>query len=228
MNSLIVTLDGPAGSGKSTVAQLLAKRLGVDFLDTGAMYRGITACAILRGIDISNEPYALIELARNQSIRFDWTNDPPSLFIGNLDLTSRIRDSDVTSLVSDVAAMGPIREVLVEAQRQIGREHPRLVTEGRDQGSVVFPGANVKFYLDAKPRIRAQRRARQLREAGKPADVETIYHAILTRDQKDSSRKDSPLVCPTDAEYIDTSSLSQEQVVDLLESKVRQTVELTA
>ncbi len=224
MESLIVTIDGPAGSGKSSVARILAARLGVQFLDTGAMYRGITACAILRGIDIVNESYAVIELARHQPIRFDWSTDPPGLMVGNLDLTSRIRDNDVTGLVSDVAAMGAVRQVLVEAQRQIGHEHPRLVTEGRDQGSVVFPNADVKFYLDARPMIRAERRARELQESGKHADVNAIHRAILQRDYKDSTRNDSPLICPPDAERIDTSDLTRDEVVDLLESKVRQAV----
>ena len=221
MRRLIVTLDGPAGSGKSTVARRLAQRLGLDFLDTGAMYRGITAKAVDRGIDVIEEDYAVVELARNATIRFDWDTDPPSLIINDVDVTARLRDSDVVSKVSDVAAMSAVRDVLVKAQRRIGEDHPGLVTEGRDQGSVVFPQAAVKFYLDATPQVRAERRANQLRELGKPANLERIRESIILRDRKDSSRKSGPLIVPEDAEKIDTSGMTLDAVVDLLEQRVR-------
>ncbi len=219
---LIVTLDGPAGSGKSTVARLLAQRLGVEFLDTGAMYRGLTAKALERGIDPVAEDYAVVALARSTPIAFDWATDPPRLLVGEVDLTHRLRDSDVTSRVSDVAALGGVRQVMVESQQRIGREHPRLVTEGRDQGSVVFPDADAKFYLDASATVRAQRRAEQIRAAGRHADYEQIRQDIVARDQKDSTRKDAPLICPPDAEWIDTSEMAIADVVDLLEAKVRE------
>ncbi|MEO1236126.1 MAG: (d)CMP kinase [Planctomycetota bacterium] len=222
MRRLIVTLDGPAGSGKSTVARRLAQRLGLDFLDTGAMYRGLTAKALDRGIDIEEEAYAVVELARHADLRFDWTQDPPTLSINDIDVTDRLRDRDVTSRVSDVAAMTAVRQVLVEMQRRIGRDHPGLVTEGRDQGSVVFPDAEVKFYLDASPRVRAERRAGQLRELGKPIDLDAIREAIILRDRKDSSRKTGPLICPDDARRIDTDAMTLDEVVDLLEEAVRQ------
>lgn len=221
MQRLIVTLDGPAGSGKSTVARELARRLGVEFLDTGAMYRGLTAKALDRGIDPVTEDYAVVELARHAPLHFDWSHDPPRLYVGETDMTDRLRDADVTTAVSDVAGLSGVRQVLVEAQRRIGAEHPRLVTEGRDQGSVVFPEADVKFYLDARPVVRAQRRAEQIRRAGRHADLEAIRQAIVARDQRDASRADGPLICPPDAERIDTSDMSLEEVVELLESRVR-------
>jgi len=225
MQRLIVTLDGPAGSGKSTVARRLAARLNVDFLDTGAMYRGLTAMALARGIDIDTEAYAVVELARHRPLNFDWSADPPRLWVGDTDVTDRLRDHDVTQHVSDVAAMTAVRHVLVEAQRRIGQEHPRLVTEGRDQGSVVFPDADVKFYLDAAPAVRAQRRADQLRDAGHHVDLEAIRHSILARDHKDSTRTDGPLICPPDAQRIDTSDMTLDQVLDLLTQRVQQAVE---
>lgn len=218
---LIVTIDGPAGSGKSTLARQLAGRLGLDFLDTGAMYRGIATKAIERGIDIPEEPYYVVELARNCPLRFDWQTDPPRLYAREADVTDRLRDPDVTAAVSDVAAIGAVRNVLVENQRRIGQEHPRLVTEGRDQGSIVFPKADVKFYLDATPAVRAHRRAAQLRDMGKPANLEAIRQNIIERDHKDSSRSDGPLICPDDAIKIDTSDITLGRVLELLEQNVR-------
>lgn len=216
MQRLIITLDGPAGAGKSTVAWRLAKRLGLEFLDTGAMYRGLSAKCVERGIDPVTEDYAVVELARNSDFRFDWAQDPPRLNVGGTDVTDRLRDSDVTGQVSEVAAIPGVRQVMVRDQRRMGQEHPRLVTEGRDQGSVVFPEAEVKFYLDATPSIRAQRRAEQLRAAGKKVDLEQIRDRILDRDHKDSNRKDAPLVCPEDAHRINTSEMTLDEVVELL------------
>jgi len=218
---LIVTIDGPAGSGKSTLARQLAGRLGLDFLDTGAMYRAIAAKSIERGIDIAEEPYYVVELARNCPLRFDWATDPPRLYARESDVTDRLRDPDVTGAVSDVAAIGAVRHVLVEEQKTIGQEHPRLVTEGRDQGSIVFPQADVKFYLDASPAVRAHRRAEQLRGMGKPVQLELIRQNIIERDRKDSSRPDGPLICPDDAIRIDTSEMTLGEVLDLLEQNVR-------
>ncbi len=217
----VITIDGPAGSGKSTVARRLAERLGMDFLDTGAMYRGVAAAVLDAGLDPADEA-AAAELTEQLAIRFDFSADPPRLKIDGRDVTHRLRDADVTDAVSDVAANRRVRDVLVHAQRWIGREHPRLVTEGRDQGSVVFPDAAVKFYLDATPAVRAQRRARQLREAGvRDVDEQRIREQIIQRDKRDAGRRDAPLICPDDAIRVDTSGLTLEQVVDTLEQHAR-------
>ena len=226
--NLIVTLDGPAGSGKSTVARRLAERLGLEFLDTGAMYRGIAATALARGIDPDAEGHLLGELVRRCEIRFDWATDPPRLLVRGQDLTDRLRDDDVTSLVSAVARIPAVREVLVREQQRMGREHPRLVTEGRDQGSVVFPDAAAKFFLEASPQVRAQRRADQMRAAGRRVDVEKIREQIMARDAADSTRAVAPLVCPEGAERIDTSDLDLDEVLDLLESRVHARVAASA
>lgn len=225
MHRLIVTLDGPAGSGKSTVARRLARRLDVEFLDTGAMYRGLTAMALARGIDPAHETYAVVELARHRPMHFDWSADPPRLWVGQTEVTNRLRDPDVTEQVSAVAAIGGVRQVMVEAQRRIGLAHPRLVTEGRDQGSVVFPDANVKFYLDASPTVRAQRRAAQLKQAGHHVDLAQLRELIIARDRRDSTRSDGPLICPADAVRIDTSDMTLDQVVSLLADRVQQAAE---
>ena len=226
MERLIITLDGPAGSGKSTVARMLAKALQLEFLDTGAMYRGITAACLDRGIDPATQPQAVAELARTSRLKFDWSADPPTLGIetdeGCRDLTGRLRDADVTVAVSDVAAMAAVRHVLVEAQRHIGMNHRRMVSEGRDQGSVVFPDAAIKFYLDASPQVRAQRRAEQLRQAGSPADALKVLEAIRHRDDRDFHRYNGPLRCTEDAIRIDTTQMKVEQVVKQLVEHVQQ------
>lgn len=214
-DALIITLDGPAGSGKSSVARTLAQRLGLEFLDTGAMYRGLTARSLDTGVEAD-------QLAQTAEITFDWSADPPRLRVDGADVTDRLRDADVSGQVSQVAAMAAVRDVLVRSQKQIGIDHPRLVTEGRDQGSVVFPGAQVKFYLDASPPVRARRRAEQIRRAGREADEQAIMQAILQRDERDSTRPDGPLICPPDAIRVDTSDMTLDQVVDHLESLVRQ------
>lgn len=208
----IITIDGPAGAGKSTVARRLADRLGMQFLDTGAMYRGVAAAALDAGIHPADAD-AVAELAEGLRLDFDWASDPPRLSVDGRDATDRLRDADVTTAVSEVATNPRVRERLVEVQRRIGLEHPYLVTEGRDQGSVVFPAAPVKFFLDASAEVRAERRAAQLRAAGHAADASVILREIRERDQRDSSRRDGPLIRPPDAIVIDSSHMTQDQVV---------------
>lgn len=221
---ILVTIDGPAGTGKSTVARSLAKRLGVDFLDTGAMYRAAAALAIDRNV---NDDAALVALVRRANIRFDWTRDPPEIMVFGTPLGTRIRDKDVTSRVSPVSAIHDLRELMVDLQRQIAREHTRLVTEGRDQGSVVFPDATVKFYLDADPTERARRRVDQMKASGRfPADiteaeVNKVLAEIVERDERDRGRPDGPLRQPEGAVVIDTTYLPQDEVIAELERVVR-------
>lgn len=222
----IITIDGPAGAGKSTVARRVAAELGLDFLDTGAMYRGVAAAALDNAVDPANHD-AVGEVAEQLHMHFDWASDPPRLIVDGLDLTHRLRDPDVTSAVSEIAVNRRVRQVLVKAQRWIACEHPRLVTEGRDQGSVVFPDAVVKFYLDASAEVRARRRAEQLRAAGRDADEHKILQQIVYRDQRDSTRSDGPLICPGDAIRIDSSGMSLDDVVQVLVQRSRDRLAVT-
>lgn len=218
---LIITIDGPAGTGKSTVAHLLAKRLGLEFLDTGAMYRAAALIAIEQSIT-PTDGAALARAVANADLHFDWSADPPRVMLDSRDVTNRIRDLDVSSVVSDAAARREVRDVMVSQQRSIAQRHPRLVSEGRDQGSIVFPEACVRFFLHADVKVRADRRLAQLAEAGKFVDEKRIIDDIERRDHIDSTRADGPLIRPDGAIDIDTSHRSIEQVVDTMETIVRE------
>lgn len=219
--ALIITIDGPAGTGKSSVARELARRLGLDFLDTGAMYRAAAAIAIDHGIP-TGDVAGLVAKVAEADLHFDWQADPPTILAWLKPINHRIRDRDVTDLVSEIAAIKPLREHMVKKQRVIGAQHPRLVTEGRDQGSVVFSDAPVKFYLDADPRVRAERRAKQLGgEAMAPAALESLVQKLIDRDRRDATRADGPLICPDDAIVVDTTAMGFEEVVGELERVAR-------
>ncbi len=218
--SFIVTIDGPAGTGKSTVAHRLAKRLGLEFLDTGAMYRAAALEALVRGIDPADGE-AVAQLVREIEIRFDWRRDPPELLVDGRAVGERIRTPQVTTAVSAVASNPRVRAAMVVSQRKIAAAHRRLVTEGRDQGSVVFADADVRIYLDARPEIRARRRVEQLRSKGIETTEAEVLAQILARDRMDSSRRDGPLVCPDGADVVDTSDIHIDEVIDRLEEIVR-------
>lgn len=217
---IVITIDGPAGTGKSSVARALARRLGLDFLDTGAMYRAAAAIAIDHAIALDDHD-ALVRKVTEADLHFDWSLDPPAILAWNAPVNGRIREPDVTRIVSRVAGIPALRRHMVAKQRLIARQHPRLVTEGRDQGSVVFADAAVKFFLDADPRERARRRVDQLRAAGLRLDFDETLREIVERDASDSSRADGPLIRPDDAIVVDTSSLALDEVVDRLERLVR-------
>lgn len=217
---LVVTIDGPAGVGKSSVGREVAKRLGLEFLDTGAMYRAATALALDRGVTLT-DAQAVAALARDARLHFDWSTDPPTLMAFDSPIMGRLRDADIDAHVSTVAGLPELREVMVDLQRRIGERHPRLVSEGRDQGSVVFVDACVKIYLDATPRSRAERRARQI----SGVDVAAVEADLIERDRRDSARAVAPLRRPANAHLVDTSALSFGEVVDALVSLVRREVE---
>ena len=220
MPRFVVTIDGAAGTGKTSVAQELARRLGTDCLDTGAMYRAIAVLSVDHGI-APDDGVALAKLIQELGIRFDWNHEPASILLGGVDVSSRIRDLDVSGVVSIVAKQPEVRKVLVEQQRRIGEEHPVLVREGRDQGSIVFPDAEVRFFLEAKMDERTKRRVKQLRQSGKTVENSQVLQDISERDKIDSTRTDGPLTCPEGAIVIDTSDKTMMEVVDSMEQSVR-------
>ncbi len=213
--TVIITIDGPAGTGKSTVAHQLAKRLGLEFLDTGAMYRAAALVALDAQIDPADGA-ALASALEEIDLHFDWTTDPPQLLLDDRDIRGRIRDLDVSEIVSVVASQPQLRQVLVGHQRRIAEAHPRLVSEGRDQGSVVFPNADLRFFLNADIAIRIERRALQLIHAGKRVSRDRIERDIVERDRLDESRDDGPLIQPEGAVVVDTGSRTVDQVVTKL------------
>lgn len=219
-DTIVITIDGPAGTGKSSVAQAVARRLGLDFLDTGAMYRAAAAIVIDRRIPFDDAARIVREVVE-ADIHFDWSCDPPRILAGGRPVDQRIRDEDVTAIVSQIAAIPELRRHMVAKQRLIASQHRRLVSEGRDQGTAAFPDAVVKFYLDAAPEVRAARRAEQLRAAGQPADLPALIRQIQARDQLDASRPVGPLRCPPDAIRVDTTRMSFDEVVDHLVMLVR-------
>ena len=212
---IIITIDGPAGTGKSTVARMLAARLGLDFLDTGAMYRAAATIMLDKGFT-KDQVGELVSEVIGADLHFDWSQDPPTILAWDTPIDHRIRTQEVTDTVSFVATLTELRQHLVRKQRIIFAQHPHLVTEGRDQGSVVFPDAAIKFYLDADPEIRAKRRIDQLGLDPATMSIETMCNRIVERDRIDSSRSDGPLVCPDDAIRIDTTALNIDAVVDLM------------
>jgi cytidylate kinase len=212
---MIITIDGPAGSGKSTAAKALARRLGLRFLDTGAMYRAVTLRALKLGIDLRDEP-ALQKCAAEAKLQLEYEGESLIVRLDGQDVTAEIRRPEVTDQSHYMAAAPAVRAVLVTWQRGLARQWRGLVTEGRDQGSVVFPDANAKFYLTAQPEERARRRCQELRAGGRELAYEEILQAMLTRDRRDQERRVGPLVKPAGAIEVDNTGLSPEQTAALL------------
>jgi cytidylate kinase len=215
MSSLVITIDGPAASGKSTVARLLAERLGASFLDTGAMYRAVTLAAIEAGVDMSDEE-KLPGVLDNRKFQFAVREGKMVVCIDGLDVTEQIRSQEVTANARYVASAAKLREKLVEMQRQFAAREKKIVAEGRDQGTVAFPDAGVKFYLTADAGERAKRRQIELSAQGSRENLERIQNAIEERDKSDEDRAVGPLKPAEDAIVIDTTDLSIEEVVEKL------------
>lgn len=212
---MIVTIDGPAGAGKSTIARALAGRLGFRFLDTGAMYRAVALAAMERQLDWG-DPQKLADLARQ--IRLEVSENQVS--IDGRDVTQAIRTSEVTASTHYAANNPGVRQHLVALQRQAAGDD-RIVTEGRDQGTVVFPLALCKIYLTASPEERARRRAQELADQGQPTSVDEVLRHQNQRDQRDANRAIGPMVAARDAIEVPTDGLTPDEVLDRLETLVR-------
>lgn len=216
-----VAIDGPAGTGKSTLARLLAKRIGAAYLDTGAMYRAATLTCLEAGVDPAD---AEAVVATTADLDLEIGSDPEStqVLLGGRDVSQAIRTAEVTANVSAVSAIRQVRENLVALQRKLAAGDRSVVLEGRDIGTVVLPEAECKVYLTASPEVRARRRHEQDLAAGREADYEQTLAAVIERDRKDSSRAESPLRPAADAVQVDTSDLSIDEVLDRLAELVEQ------
>jgi len=219
VRQLVIAIDGPAGSGKSTIAARLAKKLGYVNLESGAMYRALALKALERKVSV-DDPDALRHLADSTVIQLDPQPDSNRVLLDGRDVSQRIRDSDVTLAASRVSMHPPVREIMVARQREMGARGG-VVMEGRDIGTAVFPDADVKVFLDADARIRAERRVAQ-NGTNTPEEAQRIVEDLVSRDQRDRTRAVSPLVPAPDAVILDTTDLSIDDVVSRVEKLVSQ------
>ncbi len=210
--AIVVAIDGPAGAGKSTVGRALAARLGLEYLDTGAMYRAMTFAALRRGV-VEGDLDEVAAMAPDVDIHV--LHD--RVTVDGVDATAVIRGREVTEAVSQVAANPAVRAVLVQRQREWVSERGGGVIEGRDIGSVVFPDADLKLYITASPRVRAERRVMEI-----GGDVNEVEASIIERDRKDTSREHSPLTETDDAIVIDTTGLTIDDVLDRILDLIRE------
>jgi len=216
---MIIAIDGPAGAGKSTIARMIAQKLGFLYIDTGAMYRALTL-KVLEGKISPEDSNRIIESAK--SSRIDLRNNPDGslrVFLDNKDVTAQIREPFVTKSVSLIAKIRGVREVMSGLQRKLGKQGS-AVLDGRDIGTVVFPDADKKFYLDANFKERVNRRLKELKELGQEVTFADIETDLSNRDTIDSKREFAPLKKAEDAVYIDTTDMKIEEVVDMVLKKI--------
>ena len=210
--SSIITIDGPTGTGKSTVSHLLAKRLRYHYLDTGAMYRAVGLAIRRAGIELQNEE-GVAEICNGLDIKFIHEAGPSKIYMGNEDITEAIRKPAIDLMASNVSAFDMVRKAMTRLQRKIGSQGS-LVAEGRDMGTVVFPQAQHKFYLDASLEERVDRRFQERQKKGESVSREKVKEDLIKRDYQDMNRRLSPLKPAKDAEIIDTTKLNPHQVVE--------------
>ena len=212
---MIIAVDGPAGAGKSTISKLIAKKLNINYIDTGAMYRAVTYKCLSEGVDVKNEE-AVIEIAKRTDIDFRDNN----IYLDSKVVNEEIRTREVSANVSDVAKIKEVRYLMVDVQREIGTRND-VILDGRDIGSYVFPNADYKFFLVATPEERGRRRYKELCEKGFEGTLEEIIKDIEKRDEIDSNREFAPLKKADDAIEIDTTGLGIDEVVEAVVSKIK-------
>jgi cytidylate kinase len=216
---LIIAIDGPSGVGKTTTSKLVARALGIPHIDTGAMYRAVALAAKRAGVG-TRDAEALERLASQVRIEFI-PGDPPRVLLDGEDVTSLIRTPEISMAASDVSAVSAVRRVLVRLQQRLGHRNGGVL-EGRDIGTKVFPETPHKFFLTARPEVRARRRTDELRAKGQPADYDAVLADALARDKQDSTRQDSPLMYDRTYTVIDTSDATIDEVVQRIVSLVQQ------
>ncbi|CUS87932.1 cytidylate kinase [Candidatus Kryptonium thompsonii] len=217
MRKIIIAIDGPAGSGKSTTARLVAQKLGYTYIDTGAMYRALTLKVIESNVDPNDED-SIVKLAENTRIDLIYENGNLKVILDNRDVRDKIRTPEVTSLVSVVSAHPKVRDIMVKKQRELGKDGG-VVIDGRDIGTVVFPNADLKIFMTADVKERAKRRQKELKAQGFEIEIEKLIKEIEERDEFDSNREISPLKKADDAIEIDTTNLTIEEQVELVLKK---------
>jgi cytidylate kinase len=217
---MIIAIDGPSGAGKSTLGKMLAKKLGLLYIDTGAMYRAVALGVMRQGIAF-DDTAAIAAIAENSQILLDGEPDAMRVFLNGQDVSVAIRTLDVAQAASIVSTISEVRRIMVDHQREMGRSARQgCVLEGRDIGSVVFPNADIKFFLTATPEARARRRHTEDQAKGRLSTYEQTLSDINERDRRDTSRQDSPLTVTDDAVVIDTSELDLTQVFERMTSRI--------
>lgn len=213
MKNLVVAIDGPAGAGKSTVAQLAAKKLGCTYIDTGAMYRAVAWKTLQRNQPVTDE--LILDVAKDVHVELSYVEGKTAVSVDGTDVTGEIRTPEVTAIVSQVAALGPVRSRMVELQRRMAAKGSVLM-DGRDIATSVLPDANVKIFLTASIEERARRRFKEMQEKGYNVSMEELQKDIAARDKADREREISPLVQAPDAELLDTSHMGIDEVVQAI------------
>lgn len=217
-NSMVVVIDGPAASGKSTTARKVAEKLGWFYLDTGAMYRAVTVKVLRERIPLDDSK-AIARAAEKMKIRLQPSREGLKIFVDDKDVSSEIRTPEVDQAVGPVCEVGKVREILVRKQQEIGASG-HVIAEGRDMGTVVFPNADLKFYMTASVEERAKRRKKDLEKQGFEISFEAIKSEILRRDERDSTRSNSPLKQAEDAVQIDTTGMKIEDQVNRIIDRI--------
>ena len=215
---LVITIDGPSGAGKTTVSKKLAAKIGYRYIDTGALYRGIALITSEMGIKEDDES-AMAEACESVDLRFVLEEGELKLLSGSRDISELIRTPEISMRASSVSALKPVRAFLTVLQRRLGEERG-VVFEGRDMGTVVFPNADLKFFLDADPHIRAERRYAELKERGSKIDFQTVKDELIQRDENDSTRALAPLKAADDAIHVDATQMDADAVVEAMAVQV--------